>query len=609
MAPIHPLPPILFYLCFCFICLQHDVVSSDIAADRAALLRLSSAVAGNTRQWNISDPSPCNWTGVTCNNVTNRVTELRLPGDGLAGEIPVNTIGNLTALQILSLRKNRLSGSIPADIDSCSDLRQLNLQNNQFSGELPAALFRLSNINSLDISVNVFSGEISPDFSNLTSLTHLFLENNQFTGQLPELNNSFSQFNVSMNRLNGTIPESLSSFPAASFTGNSLCGPPLNSCPSESGNGSSKLSGGAIAGIVVGSVIGSVLIMGIIFFLCRKYMNSKNSRQAVQDAATPIPASPEKPSELNFRSPDHIMASENTGSEEGHSGHPDSNEELSFFREGGFLLDDLLRASAEVLGKGVVGTTYKAYLDHGGEVIVKRLKNVCVSKREFTKRIVSIGELDHENLLPIKGYYYGKEEKLIVFDFIPMGSLSSILHGNMEERSQLTWEIRSKIAFEVACGLEHLHSHNLSHGNIKSNNILLSLGYQAYLSESGLIQVVSSSTPSLSGYRAPELIDTRITSKEADVYSFGILILEILTGKDPTVLLNEEGIDLPTWVQSVEESRWKNDVFDMHMVMTNDNSDKITRLLHLGIRCASQVPRRRASMTEVAKQIKKVCKF
>ncbi|KAJ0896338.1 putative protein kinase RLK-Pelle-LRR-III family [Helianthus annuus] len=128
-----------------------------------------------------------------------------------------------------------------------------------------------------------------------------------------------------------------------------------------------------------------------------------------------------------------------------------------------------------------------------------------------------------------------------------MGSLSSILHGNMEERSQLTWEIRSKIAFEVACGLEHLHSHNLSHGNIKSNNILLSLGYQAYLSESGLIQVVSSSTPSLSGYRAPELIDTRITSKEADVYSFGILILEILTGKDPTVLLNEEGIDLPTW--------------------------------------------------------------
>ncbi|KAI3730683.1 hypothetical protein L1987_61856 [Smallanthus sonchifolius] len=603
MALINLLAPVLL----CFLCFQPEFAFSDLAADRAALTRLRSAVAGNTLQWNVSSPSPCNWTGVTCDDAINRVIELRLPGDRLTGDIPVNTVGNLTALRRLSLRGNRLSGVIPSDLEQCSELQFLFLQNNQFSGALPATLFRLSNLIRLVISNNSFSGDISPNFRNLTRLTHLYLQNNQFTGQIPVLNNPFIQFNVSANRLNGSIPGNLASFPVDSFTGNQLCGPPLNSCSVE--GESSKLSGGAIAGIAIGSTLGSILIIGIIFFLCRSHNKSRSSRQAVQDAASPIPESPEKPSEYNFRSPDHIMASENTGSEEGFSGRPDSNDELTFFGEGGFLLEDLLRASAEVLGKGTVGTTYKAYLDHGGEVIVKRLRNVCVSKREFTKRIVCIGELYHENLLPIKGYYYGKEEKLIVFDFIPMGSLSSILHENMEEKSQFTWEVRSKIAFEVACGLEHLHSHNLSHGNIKSNNILLNPGFQAYLSESGLIHLVSSSTTSLSGYRAPELIDTRITSKEADVYSFGILILELLTGKDPTLLLNEEGIDLPAWVQSVDEARWKNDAFDTDLVKNNDNTEKITRLMHLGIRCASQYPRRRSSMSEVAKQIKKICKF
>ncbi|XP_076952303.1 putative inactive receptor kinase At1g48480 [Bidens hawaiensis] len=608
MKPINFLAPILLY----FLCFQPEFVFSDLAGDRAALISFRSAVAGNTILWNVSDPSPCNWTGVTCKwtGVTNRVTELRLPRDGLAGVIPANTIGNFTALRVLSLRGNRLSGSIPVDLGLCTDLWLLTLQNNNFSGEVPATLFRLINLLRFDISGNNITGDISLGFNNLTRLTHLNLEDNQFTGQIPNLNLNLIQFNVSVNRLTGSIPGNLAGFPAGSFAGNDLCGPPLNSCPIEgenetSGNSDSTLSGGAIAGIAIGSTFGSIAVVGIIFVLLRK---TKGLR-TVGDAATPESASPVKPPEFNFRSPDHIMASENTGSEDGYSGRPDVNDELTFFREGGFLLDDLLRASAEVLGKGIVGTTYKAYLGHGGEVIVKRLKNVCVFKREFTKKIVCIGELYHENLVPINGYYYGKEEKLLVFDFYPMGSLSSILHENMEERSQLTWEIRSKIALDVACGLEHLHSHNLSHGNIKSNNILLNIGYQACLSESGLIQLVSSSTPNLSGYRAPELIDTRVTSKEADVYSFGILILELLTGKDPTDLLNEEGVDLPAWVQSVDESRWKSDVFDINLVNISDNSDKIIKLLHLGIRCASQVPRRRGSITEVAKQIKKVCGF
>ncbi|KAK2996789.1 hypothetical protein RJ639_026135, partial [Escallonia herrerae] len=263
--------------------------TSDLASDRAALLALRSAVGGRTLLWNAAQDTPCLWAGVQCH--ADRVTALRLPGVSLSGQLPVGTVGNLTRLRTLSLRLNALSGPLPSDLSSCLDLRNLYLHGNRFSGPVPDFLFTLHGLVRLNLAGNNFSGEISPGFNNLTRLRTLYLQNNRFSGPIPDLKfANLDQFNVSFNQLNGSVPESLRSKPESCFLGNSLCGPPLESCPSHgialppatAGTGSGKhkkgLSGGAIAGIVIGSVLGLLLLLLLLFVLCRRRRSSTKTR-------------------------------------------------------------------------------------------------------------------------------------------------------------------------------------------------------------------------------------------------------------------------------------------------------------------------------------------
>ncbi|CAL5064482.1 unnamed protein product [Urochloa decumbens] len=160
--------------------------AADLAADRDALLAFRAAVGPPRLPWDASAASPCGWIGVGCDPMIGpRVTMLRLPGVGLAGTVPVGTIGNLTALRSLSLRHNALSGGIPADIGSCAELRTLFLQGNRFDGEIPEGIFRLRLLQRLDLSDNQISGGVSPEFSNLQRLDALYLQNNRLNGTLP----------------------------------------------------------------------------------------------------------------------------------------------------------------------------------------------------------------------------------------------------------------------------------------------------------------------------------------------------------------------------------------------------------------------------------------
>eukprot|EP00250_Pteridium_aquilinum_P030146 c40733_g1_i1 orf=1-774(-) len=215
-----------------------NAARADINGDQQALLAFKANLtnARGLTSWNESTDICTSWKGIECSIQTStsaqRVIKLRLPGRSLYGPIPPDTLGNLDALQVLSLRGNTLSGSFPEDLANCTDLRELYLQNNSFSGPLPSNFTVWPLLRNLDLSFNNFSGQIPPSLNSLTGLHILFLQGNEFSGPIPLVNPlPLRNFSVADNQLNGSIPSWFSSYSESSFEGNSgLCGAPLRAC-------------------------------------------------------------------------------------------------------------------------------------------------------------------------------------------------------------------------------------------------------------------------------------------------------------------------------------------------------------------------------------------
>ncbi|KAF7065462.1 hypothetical protein CFC21_071560 [Triticum aestivum] len=604
----------------------------DLAADRAALLAFRAAV-GPGLPWDVSaGVSPCGWRGVGCDNSTGggRVVALQLPGAGLIGQLPLGTVGNLTALRALSLRSNALSGGIPTDIGNCGELRYLYLQDNKLAGEIPEGFFSLGLLQRLVLSNNRFSGRVSLEFNKLRRLATLYLENNVLNGTLPadlDLPN-LQLFNVSDNQLNGPVPASLAGRPANAFSGTALCGAPLSPCANTSppppppsplplpppaspeDSKSSKLSTAAIAGIAAGAVAALLVVLAVIFFLlcCRRRKTNKADTSTETAAYGDEDASPETVS---------VARAEKSGVKPSRSSKPTASDAKKLVFVGGepevaYELESLLHASAEVLGKGWLGTTYRATLEGGVAVVtVKRLREVPIPEKEFRGTVAALGALRHDNLVPLRSYFYSKEEKLIVYDFVSAKGLSSLLHGAGSERLDFT--ARARIALASARGIAFIHGAGAgsSHGNIKSSNILVNDARDgAYVADYGLVQLVGASVPlkRVTGYRAPEVTDPRRASQEADVYSFGVLLLELLTGKAPanSVPGSDGAADLPQWVGTVVQEEWTGEVFDASIANEALVEEEMVRLLQLGTECTERRPDRRPAMAEVAARIEDI---
>ncbi|XP_041998199.1 leucine-rich repeat receptor-like protein kinase PXC1 [Salvia splendens] len=580
--------------------------------------------------WTTSSGPACsaNWLGINCTN--NRVTAVSLPSLSLRG--PIDTLSSLDQLRLLDLRSNRLNGTLAA-LSQCANLKLIYLSGNDFSGEIPPELSFLHRLRRLDLSNNNLRGPIPSQFANLSRLLTLHLQNNDLSGTIPKFLDSFpllKEVNLSNNELYGAVPKSvISRYGEASFSGNEgLCGSsPFPKCSYTGGDHQSstnqtvpsnpsslpssttatieepttskhhkKLSNGAIVAIVVAN---SVLVLVMASFAVAYWCGGKHSRE--------ITSSSEGGKRSSYSSEKRVYANNNNGGGDSDGTNATDKSKLVFFdRKKQFELEDLLRASAEMLGKGSLGTVYKAVLDDGGTVAVKRLKdaNPC-GRKEFEQYMDVIGKLRHPNVVRFRAYYYAREEKLLVYDYMPNGCLHSLLHGNRGAgRVPLDWTTRLGLMLGAARGLERIHQEyaasRIPHGNVRSCNVLLDKNGNACISDFGLSLLLNPAhaIARLEGYKAPEQNEEKRLSQKADVYSFGVVVLEVLTGR--------EGADLPKWVQSVVRDEWTAEVFDQELLRYKNIEEEMVSMLHVAMACVVELPEKRPTMAQVVKMIEDI---
>ncbi|KAH7852038.1 hypothetical protein Vadar_019747 [Vaccinium darrowii] len=576
--------------------LSVDQVKDYFPEERDGLLQLRDFINSTSNLHGNWTGPPCykndsRWTGIACLN--GHVTDLILEGIQITGSLPQTPfLRNITFLTKLSLRNNFIRGPLP-NLTNLLYLELVLLSQNRFSGSIPLTYINLPRLKKLELQQNSLTGSIPPfDQPTLTML------------------------NVSYNHLTGRIPSNqvLSRFPESSYDHNSaLCGQPLGTpCKAHppprtadvSSNGETKetLEIWRFSLIAASAVLVSLSVMlGFIYYYRKLHGKDAKGDQSGEGYV----GTEEK----------KMYWSENTDD-------PERMLKLEFFDKRRQVFDshELLRAKAKVMGKGKLGTTYKAVLESGHAVVVKRLRDTnAMSNREFVRQMQLLGNARHENLAEIISFHYSKEEQLVIYEFIPYGSLFELLHENRGAgRVPLNWTARLSIIKDTAKGLAYLHQslpdHRVPHGNIKSSNVLIQRdgqNHQSKLTDFGLLPFLTSrkSMGKLAVGKSPEFSLGRQLTYKADVYCFGIILLEVITGKNPGEISRaNEGMfdDLSDWVRSVVNSDRLTDVLDVEILSARKEHDVMFILVEMALECTDMMPEKRPNMSEVLRRIEEM---
>ncbi|OIT31978.1 PREDICTED: probable inactive receptor kinase At2g26730 [Nicotiana attenuata] len=572
---------------------------------RQALVKFMNEISlGNISKdvnfgWNLSsDPCTNKWEGITCDSGMQHVKHIILDQKNLTGILDAASVCEATSLTVLSLNENEIIGILPQEISNCRRLTHLYLHRNKFSSNLPSSLSRLNNLKRLVVSDNAFSGQL-PDMSRISGLLTFLAERNQLTGQIPRFDfSNLVEFNVSYNNLTGPVPDVKDHFDSNSFLGNpGLCGVPLsNTCPPSppppppSVAKKKKLSyliylGYAILGLII------IFLLALKLFKC---IRKKKSKSALKDqnknTSSGESKAPGNRSEYSITSPENSMFSA-------------SFEILSSPMANKLGFEDLLRAPAELIGKGKHGSVYKVKADGGVTLVVKRIRGWNISKDDFKKRMHRIHRMKHPRVLPLIAFYSSKQEKLIVYKYQHNGNLFKHLHSSQGSQT-FDWASRLGIAATVAEALAFMHeglqNDDIPHGNLKSTNILLNEDMEACISEYGLmVNNQDQSFVAQSDNSIREGDSVAISARNAfkmDVYSFGVILLELLTGKP----IQASGYDLARWVNSVVREEWTGEVFDMSLIRDGANEERMINLLQVALKCINPSTDATLNMKEVA---------